>query len=57
MICSINKEHQMVTNIGDDMGWKSKLKIPPKDNRFKTSVSTTKKLYVYHSYRKNYCLF
>lgn len=57
MICSINKEHQMVTNIGDDMGWKSKLKIPPKDNRFKTSVSTTKKLYVYHSYRNNYCLF
>jgi hypothetical protein len=23
----------------DDMGWKSKLKIPPKDKRVKTSVS------------------
>lgn len=24
---------------GDDLGWKAKLKIPPKDNRIKTSVS------------------
>ncbi|TMW48608.1 hypothetical protein DOY81_006311 [Sarcophaga bullata] len=40
VIKSINKEHQMVTKIGDDMGWKSKLKIPPKDNRFKTSDVT-----------------
>ncbi|KAM7352024.1 ATP-dependent RNA helicase me31b isoform 1-T3 [Cochliomyia hominivorax] len=40
IIKSINKEHQIVTNIGDDMGWKSKLKIPPKDNRFKTSDVT-----------------
>ncbi|XP_065355747.1 ATP-dependent RNA helicase me31b [Calliphora vicina] len=42
IIKSINKEHQhqLVTNIGDDMGWKSKLKIPPKDNRFKTSDVT-----------------
>lgn len=23
----------------DDMGWKAKLKLPPKDNRIKTSVS------------------
>lgn len=26
---------------GDDLGWKAKLKIPPKDNRIKTSVSMT----------------
>lgn len=26
---------------GDDLGWKAKLKIPPKDNRIKTSVSFT----------------
>lgn len=31
--------HDLIVPI-DDMGWKSKLKIPPKDNRFKTSVST-----------------
>lgn len=37
---SLNKENQAITNIGDDMGWKSKLKIPPKDNRFKTSDVT-----------------
>lgn len=40
---SINKEHQIATSLGDDMGWKSKLKIPPKDNRFKTSVSFNSK--------------
>lgn len=40
---SINKEHQIATSLGDDMGWKSKLKIPPKDNRFKTSVGFNSK--------------
>ncbi|XP_067618877.1 ATP-dependent RNA helicase me31b [Eurosta solidaginis] len=34
------KALQMVKNPQDDMGWKSKLKIPPKDNRFKTSDVT-----------------
>lgn len=26
--------------MADDMGWKSKLKIPPKDRRKKTTVSS-----------------
>jgi len=30
---------QIAGNTSDDMGWKSKLKLPPKDNRFKTTVS------------------
>lgn len=37
---SMTKDHQLVNALGDDMGWKSKLKIPPKDNRFKTSDVT-----------------
>ncbi|XP_011195447.1 ATP-dependent RNA helicase me31b [Zeugodacus cucurbitae] len=37
---SAMKALQMVKNPQDDMGWKSKLKIPPKDNRFKTSDVT-----------------
>lgn len=37
---NVTKDHQYVSNMGDDMGWKSKLKIPPKDNRFKTSDVT-----------------
>lgn len=37
---SMTKDHQLGTNIENDMGWKSKLKIPPKDNRFKTSDVT-----------------
>lgn len=32
----------------DDLGWKAKLKIPPKDRRIKTSVSVWKKLPVYY---------
>jgi len=35
----VNKD-QNISAICDDMGWKSKLKIPPKDNRFKTSDVT-----------------
>ncbi|XP_002075549.3 ATP-dependent RNA helicase me31b [Drosophila willistoni] len=31
-------DHQIISN--DDMGWKSKLKLPPKDNRFKTTDVT-----------------
>ncbi|XP_017858962.1 PREDICTED: putative ATP-dependent RNA helicase me31b [Drosophila arizonae] len=33
-------DHQIASNLGDDMGWKSKLKLPPKDNRFKTTDVT-----------------
>ncbi|XP_064539057.1 ATP-dependent RNA helicase me31b [Drosophila montana] len=36
----ILSDHQIATNLSDDMGWKSKLKLPPKDNRFKTSDVT-----------------
>lgn len=35
----ILSDHQIASNLSDDMGWKSKLKLPPKDNRFKTTVS------------------
>lgn len=38
----ILSDHQIASNLSDDMGWKSKLKLPPKDNRFKTTVSCTK---------------
>ncbi|KAH8389127.1 hypothetical protein KR200_003184 [Drosophila serrata] len=31
---------QIAGNTSDDMGWKSKLKLPPKDNRFKTTDVT-----------------
>ncbi|KAH8287849.1 hypothetical protein KR018_002674 [Drosophila ironensis] len=31
---------QLAVNTSDDMGWKSKLKLPPKDNRFKTTDVT-----------------
>ncbi|XP_034473003.1 ATP-dependent RNA helicase me31b [Drosophila innubila] len=33
-------DHQIASNLSDDMGWKSKLKLPPKDNRFKTTDVT-----------------
>ncbi|XP_023167930.1 ATP-dependent RNA helicase me31b [Drosophila hydei] len=33
-------DQQIASNLGDDMGWKSKLKLPPKDNRFKTTDVT-----------------
>ncbi|XP_030382942.1 ATP-dependent RNA helicase me31b [Scaptodrosophila lebanonensis] len=33
-------DHKIVSNHNDDMGWKSKLKLPPKDNRFKTTDVT-----------------
>ncbi|EDW64560.1 ATP-dependent RNA helicase me31b [Drosophila novamexicana] len=36
----ILSDHQIATNLSDDMGWKSKLKLPPKDNRFKTTDVT-----------------
>ncbi|XP_001992926.3 ATP-dependent RNA helicase me31b [Drosophila grimshawi] len=36
----ILNDHQIANNLSDDMGWKSKLKLPPKDNRFKTTDVT-----------------
>ncbi|ALC38298.1 me31B [Drosophila busckii] len=36
----ILSDHPIATNISEDMGWKSKLKLPPKDNRFKTTDVT-----------------
>ncbi|KAH8410610.1 hypothetical protein KR009_006637 [Drosophila setifemur] len=33
-------ELQIAGDTSDDMGWKSKLKLPPKDNRFKTTDVT-----------------
>ncbi|BFF95032.1 ATP-dependent RNA helicase me31b [Drosophila madeirensis] len=36
----IINDHKILGNISDDMGWKSKLKLPPKDNRFKTTDVT-----------------
>ncbi|XP_022228396.1 ATP-dependent RNA helicase me31b [Drosophila obscura] len=36
----IINDHKVLGNISDDMGWKSKLKLPPKDNRFKTTDVT-----------------
>ncbi|XP_017152719.1 ATP-dependent RNA helicase me31b [Drosophila miranda] len=36
----IINDQKILANISDDMGWKSKLKLPPKDNRFKTTDVT-----------------
>lgn len=36
----VNEKALVATSLSDDMGWKAKLKIPPKDNRIKTSDVT-----------------
>ena len=40
----------------DDVGWKAKLKIPPKDIRMKTSVSIFEKLKLAYMIVLNQCL-
>lgn len=37
----IYSDGKIITTTDDVAGWKSMLKVPPKDNRIKTSVSYT----------------